>query len=344
LKNSSSSGDYRLLVGGTLYTHVPAGSFAISNGIATLNYYRWHKPICWNLPTNPQDALDVNGTVRTTGLRLTPGATEGYILQCDEFGLAEWVDPTSTYSGDNLGDHTATANLKLNGFYLSNDGGNEGVYVSTSGNIGIGTTSPNNKFQIPGSSDASFTSGTGLFMIGDISSTNLVFDNNEIMSRNNGAESPLYIQNDGGDMFLHFNQGGGTQFSVLDNGDVGIGTASPNYLLDMQSSSTATLNLQSSSAATYFSGSAPSGSEAAAQFKTYSAGTLKTRWQLGKSNGSESGSNAGSDFFINSYDDAGSFLSQPFVIKRATGYIGIGNTSPNSQLDVKNSVSEIITW
>lgn len=32
---------------------------------------------------------------------------------------------------DNLGNHTATQNIKLNGNYLSNDGGNEGVFVST---------------------------------------------------------------------------------------------------------------------------------------------------------------------------------------------------------------------
>lgn len=42
---------------------------------------------------------------------------------------------------DNMGNHTATSNIKLSGKWLSNDGGNEGVYVATNGNVGIGTTS-----------------------------------------------------------------------------------------------------------------------------------------------------------------------------------------------------------
>ena len=38
-------------------------------------------------------------------------------------------------SADNLGNHTATANIKLNNYWLSNDGDSEGVYVSTAGNV-----------------------------------------------------------------------------------------------------------------------------------------------------------------------------------------------------------------
>lgn len=38
-------------------------------------------------------------------------------------------------SGDNLGNHTATQNIKLNGKWLSNDGGSEGLKVDNSGNV-----------------------------------------------------------------------------------------------------------------------------------------------------------------------------------------------------------------
>ncbi len=45
----------------------------------------------------------------------------------------EWEEFTA--GGDNLGDHTATENIKLNEHYLSNDGGaNEGLTFDTSGN------------------------------------------------------------------------------------------------------------------------------------------------------------------------------------------------------------------
>ncbi len=284
--------------------------------------------------------LTIQHKLITENLKVTDGATDGYILQSDASGNAFWADPSTVAIGsDDLGDHTATQNILLNGYYLSNDGGNEGIYVSATGNVGVGTTSPNIKLHIPGNSDAGFSSGSGLFMSGDVSSTNLVFDNNEIMARNNGAESPIYLQNDGGEMHVHFNQGGGSQFSVLDNGHVGIGTGSPGFMLDIQSSISVVSNLQSSGASSYISSSAPSGFEAAMQLKTYSAGTLKSRWMIGKSVGSEAGSNAGSDFFINAYDDAGSFSSQPFVIKRSNGAVGIGNTSPSYQLDVRSSVS-----
>lgn len=41
-------------------------------------------------------------------------------------------------SGDNLGNHTATANIQLGSNWLSGDGGNEGVYVDSTGKIGVG--------------------------------------------------------------------------------------------------------------------------------------------------------------------------------------------------------------
>ncbi len=58
---------------------------------------------------------------------------------------------------DNLGDHTATQNLELGGNWLSNDGGNEGVFVAPNGNVGIGTNSPN--FPLEMNSGARVSSG-----------------------------------------------------------------------------------------------------------------------------------------------------------------------------------------
>jgi hypothetical protein len=45
-------------------------------------------------------------------------------------------------SADNLGNHTATQNVKLNGYWLSNDGGDEGLFVTSDGKTGVGTSSP----------------------------------------------------------------------------------------------------------------------------------------------------------------------------------------------------------
>ncbi|MCK4533263.1 hypothetical protein KAU39_05705 [bacterium] len=51
---------------------------------------------------------------------------------------------SASMSGDNLGNHTATQNINLNGNYLSGDGGSEGIYVTNDGIVGIGITTPVN--------------------------------------------------------------------------------------------------------------------------------------------------------------------------------------------------------
>lgn len=48
------------------------------------------------------------------------------------------------------------------------------------------------------------------------------------------------------------------------------------------------------------------------------------RWVNGVDNGAESGGNAGSNWFLNCYNDAGSFLFQPYSISRATGVVTFG--------------------
>jgi hypothetical protein len=53
----------------------------------------------------------------------------------------------------------------------------------------------------------------------------------------------------------------------------------------------------------------------------YSGGV--SRWQVGVDNSTESGSNAGANFFFNSNTDAGGFLAQPLTINRASGLVSL---------------------
>lgn len=57
--------------------------------------------------------------------------------------------------------------------------------------------------------------------------------------------------------------------------------------------------------------------------ETYRSLSIQTsgsnRWQIGATNAAESGGNAGSDFFIFNYSDAGAVVSTPLSIVRATG-------------------------
>jgi len=61
----------------------------------------------------------------------------------------------------------------------------------------------------------------------------------------------------------------------------------------------------------------------------------KNRWVIGVGDGSaESGSNAGSDFRLQNYDDNGNYISQPFIVARNTGAVtcNYGLTVNNNQL------------
>ena len=71
---------------------------------------------------------------------------------------------------------------------------------------------------------------------------------------------------------------------------------------------------------------------------TYRTAGLQ-RFGLYVNNTAESGSNAGSDFAIRAYSDAGTLLSTPVFIKRSTGNVGIGTTTPTSNLVVASSGS-----
>ncbi|MEL6659495.1 MAG: hypothetical protein AAFR36_23740, partial [Bacteroidota bacterium] len=51
---------------------------------------------------------------------------------------------------DNLGDHTATQNISLNDEWLSNDGDNEGIYVSSNGQVGVGTDDISTDLEVQG--------------------------------------------------------------------------------------------------------------------------------------------------------------------------------------------------
>jgi len=113
-------------------------------------------------------------------------------------------------------------------------GENAAVLIQNDGNVGLGTNSPLAKLHIVSSQDVSLTHH-GALLLGNSTGVNLAVDGNEIQARNNGAASTLYMQWGGGAVSIRGGQPG-QQVVIQDDGDVGIGTTSPNAKLDVRGS------------------------------------------------------------------------------------------------------------
>jgi hypothetical protein len=112
--------------------------------------------------------------------------------------------------------------------------------------------------------------------------------------------------------------------SFIEDGSVGIGTTAPVGLLDLYKAAAATRL-------------AIRGDAGQNRLISYRTGALQ-RFGLYVNNTAESGSNAGSNFAIRAYDDAGTLLSTPFFINRSTGNVGINTITPSQKLHVVGSL------
>ena len=110
--------------------------------------------------TSPTERLDVNGAIRIGTTSNTNAGTIRYLSNVFEgYNGTDWIDLTGNYNAlDSVSilfsgfgkTHIATENIQLGAFYLSGDGGNEGVFIDGSGNVGIGENAPSAKLDING--------------------------------------------------------------------------------------------------------------------------------------------------------------------------------------------------
>lgn len=73
------------------------------------------------------------------------------VLAFDPNGNISAQSPVMPNNADNLGNHTATQNLNLAGFQLVGNGGSRGISITSSGQVGIGTTTPTVALDVKGS-------------------------------------------------------------------------------------------------------------------------------------------------------------------------------------------------
>ncbi len=228
--------------------------------------------------------------------------------------------------GDNLGNHLANQNIKLNGYYLSKDGDNEGIFVNDNGNVGIKTNTPNHDLQIhnPSSSDATLqfthasTSGLGF----------LIQNNNAGVSIINYENLPLY-----------FGTNGSNRMVISSSGEVGIGTSTPNQLLHLRRG-TSNLNIYLQNADNVVNAGDPLA-------KILVGDAYPTQNQamiMFKRDGVSSGSSdlPTSISFWTTKDGANSPLEQ--MIINNNGNVGIGIAAPNYRLDVGGVINSQVGY
>ena len=274
--------------------------------------------------TSPNYRLDVTGTMNiTSGLYANGSAgSSGQVLTSSGGGAMSWATVSSGDIADYIR-HTGNTSNDLFGFPNNNEfkirtGGTDRLNIDSSGNVGIGVTNPGTPLQIAASGNSPFTNG--LMVYNNSNSTN----QDAIVTLRVGGSSA-------GDPFISFdifNEAGwtfgidnsdsnkmkwatgasnltGTKMTMNTAGDLGIGTTSPGYKLDVQGTMQLTSGLRVSN--TFGT---------TGQVLTSSGGGAMT-WATVSSGGSSPWTTSGSDIY------------------RSSGKVGIGNTNPGAPLQIE---------
>lgn len=133
-----------------------------------------------------------------------------------------------TDGGDIVGNLTLTGDLTQTGdFDLTGN-------LDITGDATFSGTLTGPMLRLTSTTDASLASTGHAFQIGPSNAANIIADSNEIMARNNGATSTLFLNNDGGNVSL-----GATSVLTLQGGQVSFpstqnASADPNTLDDYE--------------------------------------------------------------------------------------------------------------
>lgn len=243
--------------------------------------------------SNPSFKLDVAGTGRYTGqvtIPLTPTSNE-------HAASKKYVDDQIAGTGDNLGNHSATTNLDMNAFEIddvSRIDFTSGEYIEDGNDLRFGSNS--------GYMDFRPADGEHGLIIRDYSGGSTAWSG--IRTETNGS---MQLRADGGSY---------SQMTLIDGGNVGIGTASPSQKLELTGGSYPAILISNNSSGRdlYLAGGSQS-----------SLGT--TEAVIGVTNGNlHIDSRTSNQIYFQHYAQNNS------IFNVNGGSVGIGTSSPSKQL------------
>jgi hypothetical protein len=210
--------------------------------------------------TYAADILDCSSASRTIRIYNNDGASRTLFYGVTLIITKLNPSVTTSTTADNLGNHIATSNIQLNDKFISNDGGNEGIRIDNSGNVGVGTATPGTTLHIENSNNfgpsPDVTTSPSLYINNNNSASTTAHSTLLLRTNGNGGGNPylsfditnirgysMGIDNADADKFKfhtnwNLNNSASPALTITSDGRVGIGTSSPAAGLHVASSVT----------------------------------------------------------------------------------------------------------
>jgi hypothetical protein len=281
--------------------------------------------------TSPSYKLDVDGEVNSSGVAISDQLILDTTSTYTRFRNPE--GSSALYLGDS-GDRTNYYDNNTHRFRGSGGSGDK-MLINSSGNVGIGTTSPGAKLDVNGG--IKIGADSSVFSDGSVT---IGIDYN-----NNQTDRVFNIKKDNSTEL----------FRVQENGNVGIGTTSPTSLLTLESNSSSPYPRIDIKSTSYYPGSeirflSSSGSEVSSIESYNNPGIqyLKLQYNASSTGGKVelqdntailgAGTSGGQSYLSVGITDARIVTNYSTRMYFNTlGYVGINETSPSARLQVKES-------